>query len=324
MSNMTQQERMLTSLPSEVIALITSHLSPTHATNLALTCKTLQTHAEPVVWRSLSIKDSDTTPGSTSFEGIHPENDYHAKALLLGRAVRNFMAMLGGPKRRMEMVQRLELPIRQTVPSELVALFQLISPTIKELTLTMPVGLGISLDTPTYIPLENVMTTLPRFDNLRKATITIQNFRGSFPGRIVFGLLGSAPRLEELTIINRRLSSMPLRQTWPILRFSNLRALVVDGPGTMAHLLEHIVRSSPNLTRLELVDRKREWLPSRNDLLLASLVSFTGLRQATLPVAALQRMQVPWVTEMKELTVMWDHASLQEIRCQVSLIWPAK
>jgi hypothetical protein len=251
-----------------------------------------------------------------------------ASAILLGRAVRRLIAHLKAAPWRGGMVRSLVLPLRHTVPSELIDLFHL-TPGLNHLHITLPHTSMAIPNIPSYIPLEQVFASLPRtLMSLKTAKLALQ----VRPERVISNLLNCAPGLEHLHIFNRTPVRTPGNPADPRkseeeqicdIPETRLKSLILDSTGTVIPLATEIVSHAASLEMVAVSDQTLNWKPISHDSLLTALAQLESLHTLELPCTA-----VPFLVQgfgnVKNLNIMWNAASLRHSDAKVGAFFRSR
>jgi len=331
----------LADTPAEVLSLIASYLDDHSAVSLSLTSKSLRLAAESRLWRDLSVKASDLVPlspvptllplpdtdttsfsvttGRSSINGtthIYPDldrNNGYAAAYLLGSAVRQWINHLDAAAWRWGMVRCISLPLRHTVPLELVNLIDRLKG-LTDLRISLPHTPMAIPAVPSYIPLEDIFSSLPHpFSALRDVELALQ----VRPEKLVSYLLKSAPGLKHLHIHNRTPHRRePEAEEWDI-PGTALESLVIDSLGTIISLSADLVAQSPRLRKVAIRDQTFIWTPTANDPLLPALAELEQLDTLEIPCTAAPYLDRGFEA-VRQLNVTWDSEALHDPGAKVS------
>ena len=346
----TKRIKRLVDLPQEVLSHIAFYLNDRTAVSLSTTARPLRLPAESRIWHNLSITPSDLVPPSptlvhfppptthptvlssnldpaalvpesqlpTAINGTthiypHLQNSGHTSALLLGQAIRRLSTHLDAAPWRGGMVRSLILPLRHTVPSELIYLFHRL-PGLHHLHISLPHTSMAIPNMPTFIPLDDIFASLHgMFQSLRSVKLAVQ----IRPGKLISNLLKSAPGLEHLHIFNRTPLRESNQESVGGICATRLKSLMLDSPSTIIQLAAEIVSHSPGLESVGVMDQTFGWQPIPHDPLLFRLAELKSLRMLGLPCTAVPFLEQGF-EQVKHLNIIWDAETLRDPDAKVS------
>lgn len=326
-AKVSQSRAQLSDLPQEILHDITDHLDIHSSVQLASTASQYRIPAEKQTWSSLSITYKDLVAAHPRFlqTGVSPTSglDLAISCSMYAHVVAKMTRMLDGAEWRSGMVKTFSFPSIDGVPVEILELLEKVSPSLEDLLVctTKPGIVTSQAEEP--LPLHKLFAKLSRpRPVLRRLRIAMK----ADLELILPHLLEIWPNINELHIHSQQpaFSSIPplvgAPALVPMLPQTKVQKLRWDSPGDHIHAAAGLLRASPLIHHLQLLDVIFEWIPKSDDSLISAIRGLQHLVSLDVTHSVLNKLAaMPEALErLEHLSVTWGAQGIFEAKRNVS------